>query len=260
MTAAKKPQAAFARKKLREVAYVVLGAVLFIAAWWIGAAAYGKALIFPTPVEAVKTLGDELTSGLFWRGFAGSLGRSLLSFCTAVSAALLSAWAAQAWRPLRRILTPIVGILRSVPTMSVILLLVLWTNGDVTPVVVAGLVIFPVLYSGIDAPLCALPAELRETAKLYGGGATHTFFRVELPLSAPAFLRVAGGAAGLTLKLTVAAEVLAQTRDSLGLFMQQTRIYFQVGRLMALTVAVVIAALALEFIVYLVRRAVEYDA
>ena len=42
--------------------------------------------------------------------------------------------------------------------------------------------------------------------------------------------------------------------------MQQTRIYFQVGRLMALTVAVVIAALALEFIVYLVRRAVEYDA
>ena len=69
---------------------------------------------------------------------------------------------------------------------------------------------------------------------------------------------MAGGAASLSLKLTVAAEVLAQTRDSLGLIMQQTRVYFQIGRLLAVTVVVVAAALFLEFSVYLIRKAVEY--
>ena len=78
-------------------------------------------------------------------------------------------------------------------------------------------------------------------------------------MSAPPFLKVAGGAASLSLKLTVAAEVLAQTADSIGFMMQQTRIVFDIGKLMALTVAVVVAALALEFAVYLVRKLFEYD-
>ncbi len=122
----------------------------------------------------------------------------------------------------------------------------------------SGLVIFPVLYSGLEGALAAVPVELEETARLYGGNAWHTFAHVYLPLSAPSFLPVAGGAASLTLKLTVAAEVLAQTRNSIGMLMQQTRVYFEIGRLMALTVAVVVASLLLELIIYAVRKAVAY--
>ena len=135
----------------------------------------------------------------------------------------------------------------------------IWTSGFLTPVIISGLVIFPVLYSGIDAALCSVPRELEETARLYAKSSVYKFFRIYLPMSAPPCLKVAGGAASLSLKLTVAAEVLAQTADSIGFMMQQTRIVFDIGKLMALTVAVVVAALALEFAVYLVRRLFEYD-
>lgn len=240
--------------------YTVLGAVLIVAVWWIVAVVYDKQVLLPTPMGALRELCGELRSLLFWRSFAFSALRSLFGFAAACVLAVICAYAGKAFSPLRHVLAPVVGVLRSVPTMSVILLLVLWVDKQITPVIVAGLVIFPVLYSGLDAALSAIPSEFEETARLYAPSKPYRFCKVYLPLSAPAFLDVAGGAASLSLKLTVAAEVLAQTRDSIGMLMQQTRIYFEIGRLMALTVAVVIAALALEFIVYLVRRTVEYDA
>jgi NitT/TauT family transport system permease protein len=250
------------RKQAKNIVYTFLGAASIVAVWWIAAAIYDKPLLLPTPAEALRELGRELfvapRRALFWRSFFGSLWRSLAAFAAAGVLAGVFAFAGKAFAPLRRILAPVVGVLRAVPTMSVILLLVLWAGGDRTPLFVSGLVIFPVLYSGLEGALAAVPVELEETARLYGGNAWHTFAHVYLPLSAPSFLPVAGGAASLTLKLTVAAEVLAQTRNSIGMLMQQTRVYFEIGRLMALTVAVVVASLLLELIIYAVRKAVAY--
>ena len=239
--------------------YTVIGAVAFVAIWWIAAAAYKKELVFPSPANALARLIEELSSVYFWRAFGNSLLRSHIGFISAVFLSLLCAYLGALLPQLRKILSPVIGILRSLPTMSVILLFVLWVRSEVTPVLVSGLVIFPTLYSAIDAGLCAVPRDLLETATLYAGNRSYTFFVAELPMAAPYYLRVAGGAASLTLKLTVAAEVLAQTRESIGLMMQQTRISFDIGRLMALTVAVVVAALIIEFAVYLIRRAVDYD-
>lgn len=246
------------RQQAKNILYTLLGAGSVVAIWWIAAAVYRKPLLFPTPSETLRELWRELGSAFFWRGFAGSLLRSVLGFAGACLLALLCAYLGKICTPVRSVLTPVIGILRSVPTMSVILLLVLWTSNTVTPLLVAGLVIFPALYSGLDAALSSIPSELDETARLYGGNKLYRVFTVYMPMSAPAFLRVAGGAASLTLKLTVAAEVLAQTRDSIGMMMQQSRLYFQIGRLMALTVVVVLAGLAIEGIVALVRRAIEY--
>lgn len=246
------------KAKAKSILYTFLGAALFVAVWWIASAIADKEIIFPTPAQAIKELCSELKSSLFWRSFGFSLLRSLIGFMIACAAALLCAYLGKAFEPVKKVLAPVIGIVRSLPTMSVILLLVLWTNSEVTPVVVAGLVIFPVLYSGIEAALSCVPRELEETARLYAAKRSYRFFKIYMPMSAPAFLQVAGGAASLTLKLTVAAEVLAQTRNSLGLIMQQTRIYFQTGRLMAITVAVVVASLVIEWVVYLLRKRVEY--
>lgn len=250
------------KDQLKKIAYTVLGAALFVLVWWVAAAAYKKPLLLPTPIEALREMGAELFGkerrALFWRSFGFSLLRSFVGFSVACLLALACAFASKACKPIRYILSPFIGIVRSLPTMSVILLFVLWLGSRQTPLWVAGLVIFPVLYSGMSGALSAVDRELEETARLYAGKKTYTFFRVYLPLSAPAFLHTAGGAASLTLKLTVAAEVLAQTRNSIGMLMQQTRIYFQIGRLMALTVSVVVASLCIELLVYAVRKAVEY--
>lgn len=235
------------------VLYTILGAALIVAVWWGFTAAQGNRLLFPTPADTLDTLATCLKEAWFWRAFAGSVLRALLSFFVALFAAGLCAFLGKVWHPVKYILAPVAGTVRSLPTMSVILILGLWVGGDYTPVVVAGLVVFPVLYSGLLAAMEAIPRELEETGRLYAGR-TYRFFKATLPLLMPSFSLTMSGALGLTLKLTVAAEVLAQTMKSLGLLMQQSSIVFDMGRLMALTAVVIITSLAFEGIVWVVRR------
>lgn len=234
------------------------GIAVVIAVWYIAAAVYDKPVLLPSPHAALAELGGVLTAGWFWRGVAGSLSRAALAFVVSALLAAFFAFVGKACPAARRVFAPIIGVLRSVPTMSVILIALLWWGEDATPPIVAGLVVFPVLYSGLDAAFGAIDPELEETALLYAPNAAYRFARVWFPLAMPAFVRVAGGAAGMTLKLTVAAEVLAQTRESIGLLMQQTRLYFQIGQLMAITVVVVALSLAVEAVFAALYKLVRY--
>ena len=242
------------RKRIADILYTVAGAALIVAVWYISAAASGDRLLFPTPADAVQGLFACLRARWFWRAFFGSFFRAVIAFCISLGVAGLLAFLGKVCAPVRRILAPVVGTVRSVPTMSVILILVLLLGGDYTPVVVAGLVVFPVLYSGLLSAAAAIPQELDETARLYAPSKSYRFFKVTLPLLMPSFSLTASGALGLTLKLTVAAEVLAQTRQSIGLLMQQSRLTFDTGRLMALTLAVIAASLLSEGAVWCLRK------
>lgn len=230
-----------------------------MATWFICAAAVGDRLLFPTPAETVQSLRACFKAGWFWRAFSKSGLRALAAFFVSLAAAGLCAFLGKTFRPVQKILAPVVGTVRSIPTMSVILILVILLGGEYTPVVVAGLVVFPVLYSGLWAAMAAIPRELDETALLYAPSRSYRFFKVTLPLLMPSFSLCLAGALGLTLKLTVAAEVLSQTRQSIGLLMQQSRIAFDTGRLMALTIAVIAASLLAEGVVWLVRRIAGWD-
>ena len=242
------------KKRAADILYTVLGAALIVAAWYISAAASGDRILFPTPADTLRALGACFRAKWFWRAFFGSFLRALLAFAVSLGLAGLLAFLGKVCPPVRRVLAPIVGTVRSVPTMSVILILVLLLGGAYTPVVVAGLVVFPVLYSGLWAAVAAIPKELDETALLNAPSRPYRFFKVTLPMLMPSFSLCVSGALGLTLKLTVAAEVLSQTRQSVGLLMQQSRLSFDMGRLMALTIAVIVSSLLLEGVVWLVRK------
>ncbi|MDE7394523.1 MAG: ABC transporter permease subunit [Clostridiales bacterium] len=247
------------RKRISDILYTVAGAALIVAVWFICAAVSGDDLLFPTPADTVHALKACLKAGWFWRAFLKSGLRALVAFAVSLAEAGLCAFLGKTFRPVQKILAPIVGTVRSVPTMSVILILIILLGGEYTPVVVAGLVVFPVLYSGLWAAMATIPRELDETALLYAPSKPYRFFKVTLPLLMPSFSLTVAGALGLTLKLTVAAEVLAQTRQSIGLLMQQSQISFDTGRLMALTIAVIVASLLMEGLVWLVRRIFKWD-
>lgn len=246
----------FTFTKARALLWVALGICIFVGVWWALAAGANNSLIFPTPWECLGDLWQTLGSKLFWRSFGGSFLRSTLGFTASVVAAVIFGYLGKVCKPVKLTLAPVVGILRSLPTMSVILLLVLWLD-ELTPLIVSGLVIFPTLYGGLDASLCSIPPELEETAKLYAGKRWYVVTRVYAPMSAKPFIKIMGGGASLSLKLTVAAEVLAQTRDSLGLIMQQTKVFFQMGRLVAVTAITVAASLIIELVFYIIYKVLE---
>ena len=244
-----------AKKKLAAASSVLypIGAAAFtVALWAVTAAAAGNELLVPSVGETFAGLWEMLGESATYAAIGGTVLRSLEGFALAFAAALLFAAPAVVWA-----FAPFMAIMRSVPTMSVIMLSLLWATGAVTPLIVVFMTVFPVIYSSFIAAADGVDRKAVQMAAIYRVPLGTRVLRLYLPSVLPQIFESARSTLSLTLKITIAAEVLAQTRDSIGVGMQQAQSMLQTDRLLAWTlIAVVLGAIA-ELAVTAVAAAVR---
>ncbi len=215
-------------------------------AWLISYHAVGNDLVVPSVGETFSEIGRLLTDASFWRAFGGTLLRTaeafLISFALGAVLSLLSCVSGA----VRAFLAPVVSVLRTVPTMAVVLILLLWTSPALAPVIIAVLVLFPVLYSSMSGALGEVRKEYGEVASAFRVPKARQAFKMYLPLAAPPVLFQLGAAFSLGLKITVSGEVLSATAKSLGSMMQQAQGFLETPRLIALTILCVAAGFLFE--------------
>lgn len=233
-------------------ACLFLIAVYFLVQWSVG-----NPLIFPSFSDCVKAFFDLLGTGAFYKALLRTLLRVFIAFGISFIPALALAIVSYLYPTLGRFFAPVVSVLRSLPTLAVLLIILFWTSAGTAPVIVAFLTLFPALYSGILSALKQTDRGLVEMSKTYAVPLKKRIFSLYLPSSAPYVLRESASALSLSLKLVASAEVLAGTAFSLGLWMQEAKIYFDVPLLFALVGVTFIVGLALEGIVYAVANFVE---
>ena len=147
---------------------------------------------------------------------------------------------------IRFFLAPIVSVLRTLPTMAIILILLIWTTPSVAPVIVSALVLFPAAYAAALASMDEVHESYGALSRAYGITRTKQAFRMYLPLSAPSILKQAGAILSMGLKITVSGEVLSSTAKSLGGMMQEAKLFVEMPRLLALTIVAVLLGFVLE--------------
>ena len=222
--------------------------------WYIAALVSGSEFIMPKPLTALKRFFLLFTEGRFYRAFFSTIGRSLIAYAVSLALALALGILSAMFEPMRKLLNPLVSVCRAIPTMAVVLLLVIWFGAKTAPVIVSLIVIMPTLYAAFTEAITGVDGKIIEMCRVYGVKRRDMITKVYLPLALPAASLSASTALSLTIKLTVAAEVLANTANSLGAMMQSARAYFETAELMALTVITVIVSLALEYGLYAVLR------
>jgi osmoprotectant transport system permease protein len=119
------------------------------------------------------------------------------------------------WRLLDAPLGGFTDLLYTIPSLALFQLLVPLTGLTVTTVEIAltSYTLF-ILYRNIVAGLRAVPAEVLESARGMGLTRLQTFFRIELPLAAPAILAGLRIATVATISIATVAAFLIQ--DGLG--------------------------------------------
>ncbi len=230
-------------------------AILFL--WLVWIIAYfcvRNDYLLPSFWETFRAMGKLFANGFFWRAFFGTFLRTLISFAVSflLGAGLAALSCLFGW--VRAILSPIVSVLRTVPTMAIILVLLLWTNAFIAPVIVTLLVIFPAFYGAMLAELDEVRAEYGVLAQTFNVPAGRQVFSMYIPLCAPNILGQAGGILSMGLKITVSGEVLSQTYRSLGGMMQNAQLFLEMPTLLALTVLVVVLGFLLEGLCLLLKK------
>ncbi len=244
-------------KKLNLI-FCVIALVALLLAWLAAYAGTRDPTIVPSPWETIREAGRLMGGGEFWLAFGGTLLRTLLAFAISLVMGTALAVLASVHRFIRAFLAPIISVLRTLPTMAIVLILIILTgyNYAAVPVLIGLLVLLPVLYAAALASIDEVGKKYGMVSENFHVGTAKKIFWMYIPLAAPPVLAQTGPVFSLGLKIVVSGEVLAQTATSLGFMMQNAAVYTDISQLFALTLLCVLTGFLLEGLCALIKKIV----
>ena len=243
--------------------YVLISTVVVILLWWIAASIVKDSVTLPSPQETVLALLEIMASKTFLLQVFGTLRRAMFGFAIAFGAGLVLGVGAGISTPLFYLLKPIVLTQRSVPTMAVILLAIIWFGRELAPILVCVLVIFPIIYSAVVNGIRNIDQQLLEMATVYHISKRRRLVHLYLPSIRSALFAVAAAAVSLNLKITIAAEVLSQPGLGIGTGFQIEKSVVNTAGVIAWAIVAIVLGALLEFLVSpkfvgMVKRSISY--
>lgn len=226
----------------------------FVLLWYIAALAVNAEIILPKPSLVIKDLFLLFGKGTFWGAVGGTLMRAVISFAISLVLAACLATIGFAFKPVHKALMPIVTIVRATPTMSIILLSLIWLTSKTAPMLIGCLIIFPMLYADFYSALSNIDGGLIDMAKLYKVSGRDIVTKLYIPNTLPSFLDAVRSGISLNVKVVIAGEVIAQTRQSMGMLMQISRTMLDTASLLAWTIAAIVISYLLEVLVAIIKK------
>lgn len=245
----------FNLKKLNIICTAV-SIILMVCVWIIAYYSVGNDYLVPSFSDTVKSFFEMFSENSFWVGLLNTLWRTLASFLFSFLLAALCAILSAISKTISFLLRPLAIFLRVLPTLAVVLLILVWTNPTIAPMIVTFLVLFPMMYAQMLAAISDVDEDLIKMLKVYKVGKKNRIFKVYLPLVSPNIISQSGANISLAIKVMISAEVLASTYRSLGGLMQNARLYLEMPRLAALTLAAVVLGVVFEVLFVLIKKLV----
>ena len=106
----------------RNALFSVLAIVALWLCWIVAYYGVKNDYVLPSFWDACKEMGRLLVSASFWRAFGNTFLRSFWAFLVSLVLGVVMAIGAHLWSGLRAFFAPIVSVLRTIPTMAVILM------------------------------------------------------------------------------------------------------------------------------------------
>lgn len=249
------------RKKVLDILLPILSILLILIIWSITSLIVNNGYILPSVSETVKSFLELFKSGDFYLALFSTLLRSVISFFISFILAFCFAYLSNKSKGFAKFFEPVLAIIRTLPTIAVVLLILVWTNDKTAPVVVAFLVVFPTVYTEIYNSFLGIDKKVIEMCKVFNVKEKDVLFKVKVPKVLPQMILSASNCLSLNLKLMVAAEVISFTSNSIGNYLYLSKQYDEVAKMMALVLSVVILGLIIsgvgKFIVKKVNKKYE---
>lgn len=214
--------------------------------WQVASMALGQELLLPSPLAALRRLGELALTEPFWRAVGWSAARILGGFLLACLAGTALAALASRRRWVRELLAPLAAAVKATPVASFIILALVWMNSRQLPLFIAFLMVFPTIYLNMLEGIAQTDGKLLEMAQVFRVPLSRRLGGIYLPQVLPYFRSAASVALGLCWKAGVAAEVIGLPAGSIGERLYTAKVYFQTADLFAWTAVVVAVSAGFE--------------
>ena len=222
--------------------------------WQIGALALDRSVVLPTPVTVAKTLLALMGEKDFFLSCVASLSRIFAGLFLGVFGGILLAVLCSVSKLFRGIVSPAVATVKATPIASIIILMFFIFGKGIVPVIASFLMVVPIVFTNVFKGIAAVPTGQKEVAKVFRFGFFKRLKYCILPSILPYFSAACRSALGLAWKAGIAAEVICTPKHSIGIKLNEAKVYLESEALFAWTIVVIILSVLIEkFFVFLLE-------
>lgn len=205
-------------------------------------------LILPSPFTVVKKWISIAFTAPFIKSIFYTLIRIFSGFVLGIFCGFIFGVLTHFFDVFYALLSPLLKIIRAVPVVAIIILLYLFFNNSILPIIIVFLMVMPLIWQTVHDGLNDTDKSLIEMAVVYHLSAFKMFFVVKLPQILPNLITACVNALGLAWKSGIAAEVICLPEISLGLILWQSKGYVNYDEVYAITITVVILSIIIEYL------------
>ncbi len=234
--------------------YLLLSVFFSLLIWHILSYLIGSEIILPSPIRTVEELVIICRSKDFFVVMYYSIFRIIVGFFVSFLLACVFALLASINKGFEYLIRPFLITIKSVPTMAIILLAVIWLKSDISPMLVSSLVCFPIVFSNVFQGFKTVDKKLIEMATVFHVAFFDKLTKIYMPHLKTYIFAGASTALSLSVKVTIAAEVLSQPIQSIGGKLQIERVNLNTAGVFAWALIAVLLASIFESILKLVFK------
>ena len=235
-----------------------ISVLLILIIWELLSLKINQEIIIPSVFSVGRELLGILSSRSSWNVILWTLGRIFFTFFLDLFLALAVGIPAGINSKFEQAVRPVESSVRTVPTMGVILLSLIWLDSELTPVFVTSLIIFPILYRSVVDGIRNIDKKLIDFHKVH-----QIHFRKKLkffyiPSMFPFLKTGTINSLGLGFKVMITAEVLSQPEKAIGTIFQIERAQLNTAAVIAWCVFMIAVSSLFEHIIQRFARLEGY--
>lgn len=243
-------------RPLARIAIGLVAPLLFLAWWqWQASSGGARALLFASLPSIGAALVDLVEDGSLARDMLATLSRSLAGLAIGGSLGIAAGVAMAIWRPLDRVLGPLLHAIRQVPLIGWLPLFGLWFGtGQGTELIVVSLsAFFPAMLNTYEG-VAHVEQRYLDVGRLYGFTAFQRFRLLLLPAAMPLILTGLTQALAFAWIASIATELLLGAGKGLGVTMQLAQTQQRLDVILVAIIATASLGFAINHLFQRLRR------
>lgn len=233
-------------KKMPPGVLKLLAVLFWIGIWQLGASMVGNSLVLPLPWTTLAGVAGVVGEAGFFEDLEMTLIRVFGGIAVSVALGVVIGMLSGLNRVFYELMLPFVTVVRTLPVVSVSILINLWIKSGWVPLMVTFLVCFPITWTNVVEGIQNTSGNLLEMAALYHVPFKRILKDIYLPTLKPYFASALMNVIGMGWRSTVTSEVLANALPSVGMNLYYAKVYLETETLFSWTLIVVICSFTLE--------------
>ena len=246
------------KNNLLKKIIISLGISFFwISVWQVAAMLVDNSLFLPTPKQTLISLFEIICTFEFYKVVFFSLVRVIIALLIGISSGIVLAFICHKSSVLSMILYPFFATIKATPVATFIVLLWILVSGNNLAIIVAVLMVMPIVWQNTLDGFKSIPKDLIEVAEIFEFDHLKRFRLLIIPALSKYIYPALITSVGLAWKSEIAAEIIAYTKNSIGMYINDSKTFMLTPSVFAWTIVVICMSVTLETLTKIIVRKLQ---